>query len=334
MIDIDGSQGEGGGQILRTSVAMSALRGEPVRITNIRSGRDNPGLRPQHLKAVEAVGLLCDADVQGLAVGSREVVFKPGKVRGGELAVDVGTAGSATLVLQALLPVALCAPEGAVLDVTGGTDVSHSPTADYFQHVFCHFLGLMGAEVSVKVLRRGFYPRGGGRMMVEVKPWSRRVRLDFSETGRLERVDAFSVGTEHLRGRQVAERQVKGFLRVMSPSHRVGTIGRAYALSDSVGSSFTAYADLGNARVGVCVLGERDMKAEDVGARAAEGLLAEVGAGAPLDEHMADQIIPYLAIAGGRARVSRITGHAWTNMDVVNRFGYHVAAEDSMIRGS
>jgi RNA 3'-phosphate cyclase len=331
MIEIDGSQGEGGGQMLRTSVALSALKGEPVRIFNIRAGRDRPGLRPQHLKAVEAVGLLCDAVVEGSSVGSGEVSFAPGKIKAGTLRVDVGTAGSATLVLQALLPVALNAPGDVSVDVFGGTDVSHSPSADYFNRVFCHIISKMGCEIDVEAPQRGFYPKGGGMIRAAVRPWKYARALALSDAGRLEAIDVYSTATEHLRRQEVAERQVKGFLKKASPQHQVGEIVRNYVESPSIGSSFFACARYENTRLGVCVLGERGLKAEDVGANAAKDLLAEMEAGAPLDAHMADQIIPYLVLAGGEARTAKLTEHAKTNIEVAGKFGYDITVEDNVI---
>jgi len=331
MIEVDGSYGEGGGQILRSAVSFSALTGEPARIVNIRAGRENPGLRPQHLKAVEAVALLCGGDADGLEVGSTEVKFAPGEIRSGGVKVDVGTAGSATLVLQALLPVALHAHDGVVLEVSGGTDVKWSPTADYLRNVLCFFLGMVGCDVKVDVVRRGFYPKGGGLVRVKVKPWVDRGAFELTERGEFQAVDVCSVATGHLREAEVAERQVKGFLKDFAPHHKVGVMERLYAESQSVGSSFTAAARYGNTVVGVCTLGERGLKAEAVGGRAAAELKAELDSGAPLDRHMADQIVPYVALAGGRVRVSEVTEHARTGVHVANLFGYGVKTGGSMV---
>ncbi|MFH0862463.1 MAG: RNA 3'-terminal phosphate cyclase [Candidatus Altiarchaeota archaeon] len=324
MLEIDGSFGEGGGQILRTAVALSAIKGEPVRITKIRAGRENPGLRPQHLKAVEALGLLCDADIDGLRIGSTEVSFSPGIIKAGRISVNIGTAGSITLLLQALLPVALKAPDEVIIDVSGGTDVSHSPTVDYFEHVFLPIVRSVGCDVEFEVLKRGFYPKGGGQVRLRTRPWNHSRRIDLIERRPFESVDVFSTATEHLRKQEVAERQVKGFLKKISPTHEVRHISRQYVESPSIGTSFLAVAKYDNTRVGVCVLGERGIKAEDVGEMAADGLLEEMSSDAPLDEHMADQIIPYLAMVGGEVNGSQITEHARTSVDVLRMFGYSI----------
>ena len=332
MIEIDGSQGEGGGQVLRTSVAMSALSGQTVHIKNIRAGRKEPGLRPQHLKAVEAISLLCDGEENGLRVGSTELTFRPCQIKARRLMLDVGTAGSATLVLQALLPVALSAPGEVTVEVSGGTDVRWAPTADYFKHIFCMFLKRIGCSVEFDVLERGFYPEGGGRVRLSVLPWRHRRVIQVMDMGEMDSLGVFSVSSEQLRERHVAERQVHGFLKKMAPHHLVESLSTIYLPSRSTGSSFLAYADYRNTRLGACVIGDRGLRAEDVGLKAAEDLLSEMASKAPLDSHMADQIIPYLALAGGSVRASKISGHTRTNIDVVNSFGYGLKmAEDNTI---
>jgi RNA 3'-terminal phosphate cyclase (GTP) len=331
MIEIDGSQGEGGGQIIRTAVAFSAINQEPVQIRNIRAGRDRPGLRPQHLKALQAVGLLCDARVEGLSVGSCDISFFPGPIKAGNIRVDVGTAGSVTLVLQALLPVLLKAPGPVTVDVSGGTDVSFSPSIDYFRHVFCFFLERMGAEVDVKVMRRGFFPKGGGRLLVSTRPWDFGSHIQIEEAGEFLGIDVHSVASEHLMRQDVAERQARGFARKLSPNFKSREIQSVYEPSDSVGSSITCLAEFEKTRKGVCALGQQNVRAEDVGNAAAIALLAELASNAPLDACMADQIVPYLAQAGGTVRVSRVTEHARTNIDVVNMFGYGLVADGTIL---
>jgi RNA 3'-phosphate cyclase len=333
MIEIDGASGEGGGQLLRTAVALSAVCGEPVRVFDVRAGRDNPGLRPQHLKAVEAVGLLCDARVRGLAVGSREIEFTPGGIRAGTVRVDVGTAGSATLVLQALLPVALSAPGEVEAEVVGGTDVSRSPSADYFRHVFLRILSKAGCEIEAEVVKRGFYPKGGGIMRLRTKPWKPHDGIIFGEPGGFIGLSAYSVASEHLRAGEVAERQANGFFNAVSAPSGAGFVERGYSGAESVGSSFTACARYSDTVLGACVLGERGLKAEDVGARAAVELCAGMASGAALDRHMGDQIVPYLALAGGDATSAELTEHCRTNVAVANMFSAGVKVSGNRISG-
>ena len=170
VVEIDGSMGEGGGQILRYSLSLSALTLKPVRIYNIRAKRSNPGLRPQHLTAVKALATITNAHVEGDRVGSMEIYFEPRRRRPGSYRFDIGTAGSISLVIQAILPTLLFSGGYTRVDITGGTDVSWSPPIDYMRYVFLHNLSLFGARVSIKLIRRGHYPRGGGRVILEVEP--------------------------------------------------------------------------------------------------------------------------------------------------------------------
>ena len=170
MIEIDGSFGEGGGQIVRTAVALSAVTGKPVRISRIRQGRPKPGLAPQHAWAILALAELCDAKTSGIAPGSSEIAFAPGEIRGGSHKVKIGTAGSVTLLMQCLLPALLKTDVPASLEVQGGTDVQWAPTVDYFKNVFLPALGCFGAEVSLEVRQRGYYPKGQGSVLLKVDP--------------------------------------------------------------------------------------------------------------------------------------------------------------------
>src|SRR5256712_13852836 len=162
MSEVGGGRGEGGGQLLRTALALSALTDPPVRVARIRAGRPTPGLAAQHVTAINAVAALCEAEVTGVSVGASSIEFRPGKLAAGRFSFDVGTAGSITLVLQALLPVAAAAPGAVRVRLIGGTDVRWSPPIDYFNRVFLTLLRRLGARADVEVLRRGYYPRGGG----------------------------------------------------------------------------------------------------------------------------------------------------------------------------
>src|SRR3972149_2575410 len=170
MRERDGPSGEGGGQLLRTACALAAITGETVRLRNIRARRAPPGLAPQHLTAVTAVAALCDAQVEGLGLRSPELIFRPGRLRGGEFRFDVGTAGSVMLVLQARFPAALAAGAPVRIHLTGATDVRGAPPLDYLRFVLLPLLAQMGAEVQLTLQRRGYYPRGGGEVEVVVQP--------------------------------------------------------------------------------------------------------------------------------------------------------------------
>src|SRR5947209_10299491 len=162
MIEVDGSFGEGGGQVLRTAVALAAVLSKDIHVFNIRAGRAEPGLRPQHMTGVKAAAELCSSELEGLRVGSTEFTFKPGKLRAGTFRFDVGTAGSVTLVLQTLMPIMAFAPGAVQLEITGGTDVKWSPPIDYLRLVTLPILKKIGYQCDLELIRRGHYPKGGG----------------------------------------------------------------------------------------------------------------------------------------------------------------------------
>src|SRR5437879_10525908 len=188
MIEVDGGRGEGGGQLLRMALALSALTDTPVRVARIRAGRPTPGLAAQHVTAINAVAGLCEAEVTGVSVGASSIEFRPGKLAAGRFSFDVGTAGSTTLVLQALLPVAAAAPGAVRVRLIGGTDVRWSPPIDYFNRVFLPLLRRLGARADVEVLRRGDYPPGGGIVEGGIEPTRSWSALRESERGKVERV--------------------------------------------------------------------------------------------------------------------------------------------------
>src|SRR4051794_18716560 len=192
MREIDGSYGEGGGQLLRTSVALAAVTGQPVRLYNIRARRSNPGLAPQHLAAVKAVAALSSAEVDGLAVQSREIFFRPGPLQGGRFDFPVGTAGSITLVLQAVLPVAIACMEPSRITISGGTDVRAAPPLDYFRHVLLPLLSHIGVTAKIEVQSRGYYPRAGGKITVHVEPSRALLPLVMVERRKLDGIYGFA----------------------------------------------------------------------------------------------------------------------------------------------
>lgn len=320
MIEIDGSFGSGGGQIIRTAVGLSALTGKPCRIVNIRKGRPSPGLKAQHMKGVEAVGKLCDANVKGLEIGSETIEFVPKEISHKDLSVDVGTAGSVTLVLQSLMVPAVHTGKELEFEIIGGTDVKWSPTFAFFEAVLCGNLEKMGIKIEPKVLKAGYYPRGGGRVKVKVFPCKRIEPINWTEQGELMRIDSWSFASKELEKADVAERQMKGFEEVFK---KVDCRDVQYVETLSTGSSIAAHAHC-NTVIGASSLGERGKPAEKVGRECADLLKKQIDSGACLDEHMADQILPYMAMAaeGGESRVSvaKVTDHCKTNIWVIEKF--------------
>ena len=336
MLSIDGSMGEGGGQVLRSTVALSAVTGRDCRVYNIRAGRRNPGIRPQHQAAIKAVASLCNASVEGLVVGSSEILFSPGKIRSGRFNVDVGTAGSLSLVLQALMVPAFHAPGKVEFSLRGGTDVRWSPPIDYLHYVFSPLLKRFGFIFSLSLEHRGFYPKGGGQVAVTVHP-SKPERIMLVDRGSIESIQGHSIAHKELRDRRVADRQAgssrKTLFDYLSKKGYRGDIelSREYVDSPSLGSSLLLYAVTSNSILGSDSLGGIGKRSEEVGCEAADGLINELESDAALDCFMADQIIPYLALAGGEVSVSQVSGHCETNVEVVNRFGFDLRIRDNKI---
>lgn len=328
MLEVDGA--EGGGQFLRTTLAVSALEREPVRIENIRGERDDPGLKAQHLAVVETLAAITDADIAGAKIGAETVAFDPGPISGGRYEVDIGTAGSTTLLFGALLPLAVGLEEPLAVTTTGGTDVAWSPPLDYQRCVKLPLLRAFGLAAVVEVDRRGFYPEGGGRATLRLFP-SKVGPIDLAGGDRSSRgIDAariYSTEAADLADRDVAKRQAGAARERLEQSvnERVETS----ADSPGPGSAIVvALADGGLPRAGFAALGEPGKPAERVGEEAADGanrfLAGEPGLDGPpaVDRHLADQLLPILALAGGRYRTPAVTDHLESTADLLAELGY------------
>jgi RNA 3'-phosphate cyclase len=320
MIAIDGSYGEGGGQVLRTSLSISALLGCELRLGNIRAGRAKPGLAPQHLASVRAAATVCSASVRGDEIGSQELEFRPGVVRGGRWRFAVGTAGAATLVLQTVLPALLFADEPSHVDIQGGTNVPWSPAQEYVAHVFLPALSQMGAQVAFECLMPGFYPRGGGRIEARVTPVARALRpLDWRARGQLRSLSAWSVAEARLPA-HIVRRQME------AAREALGSAGlrthEARPESHSPGTALTIAASFERGMAGFGALGARGKRAEDVGREAGEEAARFLARRASVDRHLADQLLLYAALAGGETRfvTEEVTEHLRTNAWVIQQF--------------
>jgi RNA 3'-phosphate cyclase len=314
---IDGSYLEGGGQIIRTSVALSAITGKSCKIFNIRSGRKNPGLQAQHLKGIEAAAKLCEAELKNAKIGSQSIEFVPKKIKGGYFSIDIGTAGSIGLVLQTLVPVCIHADREVELEIIGGTDVKWSPNIEYFQEVFCRNVKKMGIEIESEILKYGFYPKGGGKVKVKIKSCQKLKSLNLIERGNVKRYDIRSIVSKSLEKSKVAERQIEGAKKIIP---KFDCEYFEYVDAFSPGSTTHIHAHCDNSVLGSTVLGERGEPAEKVGEETAKDLMKQINSNACLDEHMADQILPYIALAGGSVSVAEITNHCKTNMRIIEKF--------------
>jgi RNA 3'-terminal phosphate cyclase (ATP) len=296
MITIDGSLGEGGGQILRSSLALSALLGRPIHINNIRQNRDKPGLARQHLAAVRAAAAICDAEVEGDQLHSRELTFRPGAVRGGEFSFDIGSAGSTTLVLQTVLyPLLLAAGERSQVTVIGGTHNPMAPTAEFLAEAFLPILRRMGAEVSLTVERPGFYPKGGGRLELQVAPCARLSPLSLAAPSPVVRREARALLCrlpDHVARRELAvvrERLDWDESECLVVRGRAVSPGNALLL-------LLEHAD--GRRTVFSSIGERGKPAERVAEQALDELERYLGEGAAVERRLADQLLLPCALAG------------------------------------
>ncbi len=316
---IDGGQGEGGGQVLRTALALSAIRGVPVEIHSIRARRRNPGLQAQHLTVVNALARICGAKVEGAALGSPRVHFAPGTIRAGEYDFDVGTAGSTALVLQAiLLPLALTdGPSRVVL--TGGTHVPWSPPVHYVREVWLPVLADMELSVTLELLRWGFYPKGGGRVHVAIEGGTTLRPASLLPQQGAPRVHGLSVVANLSRG--IAERQRDRILQRLGAQGQQADITVAEVEASGAGTFVLLVAEAGGVPAGFSALGERGKPAERVADEVVDALLGFLKTEAACDPHLADQLILPMALAGGTSRLttSRVTSHLLTTVRIVQQ---------------
>lgn len=322
MIDVDGSSGEGGGQILRTALALSSVLERDVRVHDIRAGRSEPGIKAQHLAGVRAVARFCGATVDGDKVGSTEIVYRPKHLIAGAVRIDVGSAGSTTLVLQTLMPLLAYCPGSSTVELVGGTDVRWSPPVDYLRLVTLPSLRRMGYTSDLKIVRRGHYPRGGGEVRLETRPvvYLKALVGVAVKRGRAARIE----GVSHVVNlpSHVAERQAEAARNLITEKGLLSpdiTIEHYQSPGMSPGSGLVLSAVTeDDTFVGADRLGEKGKPAEQVGREAAGELAWEVESGAFLDSHMADMVVPYMALADGvsEVSVSRITQHTLTNVVV------------------
>jgi len=331
MIKIDGSYGEGGGQILRTALFLSLLTSSPFEIFNIRSTRKRPGLKRQHLTIIRALKMLTTSTIYGDTLGSKELEFIPGRIIGGNLELDVETAGSIPLVLQTLIPVLIFAQKPSRLVIYGGTDVPGGMTIDYLRYVFLPYLNRFAESISVKVKRRGYYPRGNGKVRVDVIPRFQSIKdardnvlpLKLDSCRDLSSISILSVSSTRLESRRVAERQVEGARRTLSRliSKVQSKISVRYEESFSPGCSILIAGNLGKDYIqGSDGIGKLGVPAEKIGEEAAKKFVYEIEKKACVDRHLQDNLIPFLGLVGGSMRVSEVTKHTRSNIWVTEKF--------------
>lgn len=313
-MEVDGSFGEGGGQILRTSIALGALLNEPIELYNIRVNRPKPGLANQHLAGIRALRDMTCGEVTGAEIGSTRVGFYPGRLGSGRYVIDTGTAGSITLILQALFIPAIFSQEGVELDLRGGTDVRWSPPVDYVGHVFLPALRMMGINAELEVVKRGYYPKGNGRVVVHISPVDRLKPLKVMERGDLIGIHgrSHSLNLPNHIVKRMAD-SVKDLCRC--------SIDIEHGKGVSTGCGISLWAKFQNSVLGASALGAPGKPAEKVGEEAIKMLTREIEGRAAFDLFMGDQIIPYMGLAPGRSEftVRELTGHILSNIYVAEK---------------
>lgn len=315
-IDLDGAQGEGGGQILRTALSLSMITGTPFRITNIRAGRSKPGLLRQHLTAVQAAAEICAATVDGAAPGSQTLSFQPGPIRGGDYVFAIGTAGSCTLVLQTVLPALWFADAASTVKVSGGTHNKAAPPADFLIRAWVPLMAQMGVQQTLTLQRHGFYPAGGGEVLATITPVSTLLPLQLPQRGELQaiRAEALVAGVV----RKVAQRELDRIatqirchtseIRELPVQEGPGNVALVEVQHALVTELFTGFGERGVSAESV---------ADGVAAQAQRYLTSEAAVG----EYLADQLLVPMALAGGGSFTTVVaSSHLQTNAAVIERF--------------
>lgn len=319
MIRVDGAQKSGSGTIVRFAVGLAALLGEELVLTNIRAKREKPGLQPQHLKAVQALAEICHGKLESDQIGSRELRFKPGgEVKGGKYEWDIGTAGSTTLLAMTLLPAAIFAKDAMHLRISGGLFQDFAPSAYHMQYALFPRLKETGVTASLKILRPGYVPRGGGLLEIDVEPVQGKLEpVNLTEQGEVVKIEGIALSS-HLEERRVSERiadRASRILRASGYQPKIQVVHDTTALQKGAALALFAVTSSG-CIIGADRAGEPRRSSEEIGDYAARSLLEDIESGATVDRHLTDQLIFYAALADGtsRYRIPRLTEHVEANL--------------------
>jgi RNA 3'-phosphate cyclase len=332
---IDGSYGEGGGQIARTAIALSVLTKQPIQITNIRAHRPSPGLRPQHYTAISCIQAMCDADVDGLSVNSTNLTFTPHDIKPGTYSFEIGTAGSMTLVFQACLLSAFNTTTPLTIRLRGGTDVRWAPSWDYFAHVFLPLISKIGIKTETQLIKRGYYPIGGGEAVLTIHPVHQLFSFHAEEPQNFSDMN----GIIHLANlpNHISTRMKHAAIKIAMKHNLRSLLQVDAAPSSSSGTGITLWSASGPTILGSTILGEKNMSAEAVGENAAYQLIQEITSGATVDRYAIDQLISYLVLApkGSVCLIRELSNHTQTNMWLIKQFfnvNFEVTQQQQAIR--
>lgn len=346
MIELDGSYGEGGGALTRTALALSALTGQEFKVTNIRAGRTDAGLKAQHLTAIKALKEFCKAETNEVEIGSTELYFKPGKITKGIYDIDIGTAGSITLLLQALILPGLFAPGKVTFNITGGTCGKWQASVDYLQNILLPYLNRFVEKIELKILKRGYYPKGQGLIRLEISP---RLKLkDFEsfgafvdelpfkvpkitllEQGQLEQIRGIVNVSVELQEKEVGDRIKNAVVGSLKHYNVPVNIRVEYAKAESIGGEVLVWGIFSHGGkvdydnpvfLAGDALVEKGRSSEEIGKEAVDELKKQLGAGAAVDHHLADQLIQFMGLLPGSKIKGEVSKHAQTNMYVLEKF--------------
>ncbi len=319
MITIDGTYGEGGGQIIRTSLALSMVTGKPFQITNIRGGRKKPGLLRQHLTAVKACTEVCAAKAEGAFLNSRDLYFEPGKVKHGEYRFAIGTAGSTVLVLQTILPALMCAREGrSTIFLEGGTHNAFAPPFDFLERTFLPVINQLGPKIEVHLERYGFYPAGGGSFRANITPSASLKQIEIMERGEIMQKQAKALVSKL--SLDIAHRELKQVKDKLSWDK---SMLYAHEIIDSRGPGNVVMLEVKhNMITEICTaFGAPGVSAKTVASRAIDDLKRYLCSNAPVGIYLADQLLAPMAIAGaGKFITCAPTKHTLTNAEIIKEF--------------
>ncbi len=334
MIILDGSEGEGGGAMVRVALALSTYTKQEFKITNIRAGREQGGLKAQHVAAIKALKKICNAETNDVEIGATELHYKPGKVKPGRYEFDIGTAGSITLFLQAIILPSLFAPGKITLTVKGGTSGKWQASVDYLQQILLPQLKRFVDKIELKILKRGYYPEGGGEIILEISPRKQKEKtisvITLDTPGKLEQIKGVINASASLQEQHVAERihqaAEAGLRKYQVPIN----IRVEYAQTKSIGGEIVLWAVFSNNslidQLNPIILGgdallEKGKRSEEVAKEAVEELSLEIDRNAAVDHHLADQLIPFMGLLpGSKIKVQEVTSHTQTNIDIVEQF--------------
>lgn len=322
MLEIDGSYGEGGGQILRNTVAFSVITNKPIKVINIRKKRPNPGIKAQHYIAIKSIKDIFNAEVQGLEIGSSELIFKPGKIKPGIYNFDLGTAGSITLVFQAIILACSNSKEQITVNLCGGTDVNWSPSWDYFNNVYIPLINKIGVNVTPQLFSRGYYPRGGGKAKITINPSEKLIPLNLYNREIITQIQG-NINISNLSDKISIRIKHTIISNLLKNNFKVNiSIDRKSSLSPGVGA--TIWTKSKNYILGSSVIGKKTMSSEELGKNVVTNLLKDIQSEATLDFYGFDQIFPFMVLAkkNGKSisKISNLSNHASTSMWLAKKF--------------